>query len=236
MNDIYLRFESLIGKDTLLRLSGANVAIFGLGGVGSYTAEALARCGIGTMHLVDADVIEPSNINRQLYALHSTIGRKKTDIACERILDINPDIKLIKHSIFYLPDTADKVDLASCDYVVDAIDTVTAKIELILRCHQLGVPVISSMGTGNKLDPSRLMISDIYKTRVCPLAKVMRKELKKRDIPSLKVVFSDEEPLDSGMGRIPGSCAFVPSVAGLMIASEVVKDILNEDFMVKSDL
>lgn len=219
------RTEALIGKDAVQKLNDAKVAVFGLGGVGSYALEALARSGIGSFVLVDNDTISVSNINRQLLALHSTIGRYKTDTACERLADIAPEAKVVCLNLFYSKDTAAgaETQLAGCSYIVDAIDTVSSKILLAETAFRLHIPIISSMGTGNKLDPSRFEVADIFKTSVCPLAKVLRCELKKRGIPSLKTVYSKEVPLLSC--RPPASIAFVPSAAGLLIASEVVKDL-----------
>ena len=225
------RTALLLGEEALHRLSGASVIVFGLGGVGSYVVEALARTGIGTLGIVDNDVISASNINRQLYALHSTIGRSKVDVAYERITDINPYCCVKLYNMFYLPETADSIILSDYDYIVDCIDTVSAKIELIVRAQAIGVPVISSMGTGNKLDPSLLRIADISKTSVCPLARVMRTELRKRGVNHVKCIFSTEEPSNTvvadGSRHAPGSIAFVPSVAGLMIAGEVVRDLIG---------
>ena len=219
------RTEALIGKNAVQKLNDAKVAVFGLGGVGSYVLEALARSGIGSFVLVDNDTISVSNINRQLLALHSTIGRYKTDTACERLADIAPEAKVVCLNLFYSKDTAAGVEtqLAGCSYIVDAIDTVSSKILLAETAFRLHIPIISSMGTGNKLDPSRFEVADIFKTNVCPLAKVLRCELKKRGIPSLKTVYSKEVP--HLFCRPPASIAFVPSAAGLLIASEVVKDL-----------
>lgn len=219
------RTEALIGKDAVQKLNDAKVAVFGLGGVGSYALEALARSGIGSFVLVDNDTISVSNINRQLLALHSTIGRYKTDAARERVADIAPDASVVCLNLFYSQDTACAVEahLAGCSYIVDAIDTVSSKILLAEIAFRLHIPIISSMGTGNKLDPLRFEVADIFKTSVCPLAKVLRHELKKRGIPSLKTVYSKEIPRVSC--RPPASIAFVPAVAGLLIASETVKDL-----------
>lgn len=225
MKEIFTRFAGIAGEEALEKLNKSRVAIFGLGGVGGYATEALARSGIGHLDLIDADKIETSNINRQLYALHSTIGRDKTDVAKERILDINPDIQVNTHCFFYLPETAHRLNLADYDYIVDAIDTVTAKIDLVVKATELHIPIISSMGTGNKLDPGLLKVDDIYNTSICPLARVMRKELKARGIKSLKVLYSTEPPLNSALGRTPGSTAFVPPAAGLMIAGAVVREL-----------
>lgn len=224
----FSRTEMLIGADALEKLKNSRVAVFGVGGVGSYVVEALARSGVGTLDLVDNDTVNITNINRQLIALHSTVGKFKVDCAKERIVDINPDAKVNVYKTFYLPENADEFDFSQYDYIVDAIDTVTAKIDIIVKATELGVPVISSMGTGNKLDPTLFQINDIYKTEGCPLARVMRRELKKRGIEKLKVVYSKESavksPLEDGK-PIPASIAFVPSVAGLIIAGEVIKDI-----------
>lgn len=232
----YSRMELLTGEEGLMRLRNAKVAVFGIGGVGSYVAEALARCGIGTLILVDNDAVSLTNINRQLIALHSTIGQAKTKVMKERIRDIDPDIVVHTYETFFMEDTAELFDFAGYDYVVDAVDTVTAKLLLIEKSYAAGVPVISSMGTGNKLDPGRFEIADISKTSVCPLAKVMRRELKKRGIKKCKVLYSKEEPVKirsseetkGTAGRpVPGSISFVPGTAGLMIAGEVVRDLLK---------
>lgn len=228
--------ESLIlGEEKIESLHNKTVAIFGIGGVGGYVCEALARSGIGRFILVDNDEINETNINRQIIALHSTIGKSKVDVMKERIIDINPDAVVEISKTFYLPEKSDEFKFDKYDYVVDAIDTVTAKLDLIVKCNKLNVPIISSMGTGNKLDPSKLVITDITKTKIDPLAKVMRKELKNRNIKHLKVVYSEEIPIkplkdiSEGTGRrsIPGSSAFVPPSAGLLIASEVVKDLIK---------
>ncbi len=233
MNKRFSRTELLLGTEAMEKLKNSHVCIFGVGGVGGYVAEALARSGIGSLTLVDNDTISESNINRQIFALSSTVGMMKTSAAKERILDINPHCKVHEYNMFYLPETANEIDLTQFDYVVDAIDTVTAKIYLAQKCDELNIPLISSMGTGNKLDPTAFEVTDIYKTSVCPLARVMRTELKKRGVKKLKVVYSKEQPknavADSSNGRhAPGSCAFVPSVAGLIIASEVIKDLIGE--------
>ncbi len=216
------RTESLLGEQNIKRLSQAHVCVFGLGGVGSYVVEALARAGVGRLTLVDGDVVDESNINRQLIALPSTVGQKKCELAKNRALAINPDIKASALDIFYLPENADCVDF-DFDYVVDAVDTVSAKIEIIKRAKDKGIPVISSMGTGNKLDPTAFKVADIEKTKVCPLARVLRRELKARGIEGVKVVYSEEEPVKKD--RTPASVSFVPSVAGLIIAGEVIKDL-----------
>lgn len=223
---MYTRTEAVIGSVAIAKLNKAKVIVFGVGGVGGYIVEALGRSGIGTIGLVDSDVVEESNINRQLVATNSTIGQTKTSIAKKRLEDINPEVKVDEYPFLYLPDTADRIDLSQYDYVVDAVDNVTAKLMLVEKCKELNIPIICSMGTGNKLDPSRFEVSDIYKTSVCPLAKVMRTECKKRGIKKLKVVYSKEEPVKTG-SRTPGSMPFVPGAAGLIIAGEVVKDIIN---------
>lgn len=265
------RTEILLGTESIQRLEKATVAIFGIGGVGGFAAEALARSGVGNLELIDHDTVSISNLNRQIVALHSTIGKYKVDVMKDRILDINPEAQVVTHRCFYLPETADQFDFSKYDYVVDCIDTVTGKLQLIEAAKAAGTPVISSMGAGNKLDPTAFQVTDISKTSVCPLAKVMRRELKKRNIKDVKVVYSREEPVKAKVklseestesrenlenaeiridctagsyslvhtqmqeekqlentGRrksIPGSCAFVPSVAGLILAGEVVKDI-----------
>lgn len=226
-NEQFSRTEALIGREALEKLKNSSVIVFGIGGVGSYTAEALARAGVGKITVVDGDKISPSNINRQLYALHSTVGMMKTDVAKDRISDINPDCEVTPLGIFYTKENEDAVDFSKYSYVVDAIDTVTSKLLIICKSKSLGVPVISSMGTGNKLCPEAFTVDDIYKTSVCPLARVMRRELKKRNIPSLKVLYSKEEPKTNGE-RTPSSISYAPSVAGLIIASEVIKDIINK--------
>ncbi len=220
------RTETLIGADAIQMLKNARVAVFGVGGVGSFVVEALARSGVGSLDLVDNDVVAESNLNRQLIALHSTIGRPKVEIAKERILDINPDCQINIHQCFYLPEEAAKFPFSQYDYIVDAIDTVKAKISLVEEAKKAGVPIICSMGTGNKLDPTRFEVADISKTSVCPLAKVMRVELRKRGIDHVKVLYSKEEPVNVG-SRTPASISFVPSVAGLIIAGEVIKDLIN---------
>lgn len=233
MSDTFIRTEMLLGTEGLNRLKSARVAVFGIGGVGGYTAEALARSGVGALDLIDNDTVSESNINRQIIALHSNIGQYKTEVAKARISDINPDCKVTAHNMFFMPDTAEQLDFSQYDYVVDAIDTITGKIEIIMRAKAAGIPVISSMGAGNKLNPTAFEVADIYKTSVCPLARVMRREMKKRGVDSLKVVYSREEgitPKISGITQesgkpVAGSCAFVPSVAGLIIAGEVIKDI-----------
>lgn len=223
----FSRTERLIGFEALEKLKGSNIIILGLGGVGSYTAEALARCGIGRMTVADKDTVDITNINRQLYALHSTIGRNKAEVAAERIKDINPECEVTPLVRMYLPESSDEFNLSEYDYIIDAVDNVTAKIDLAVKAEALNIPIIASMGTGNKLNPSAFKISDIYKTSVCPLCRVMRRELKKRGVKRLKVLFSEEEPITDGE-RTPASISFVPSAAGLMIAGEVIKDIIGK--------
>ncbi len=223
MEQPFSRTELLLGREGVKRLRDASVAVFGIGGVGGYVVEALARSGVGCLHLIDHDKVSMSNLNRQIIAVSSTIGRYKADVARERILAINPEAEVYAYRTFYMPDTAGEFDFTQYDYVVDAIDTVTGKLAIITQAKQAGVPVISSMGAGNKLEASAFEVADIYQTSVCPLAKVMRRELKKREIESLKVVYSKEPPLSSD--RPPGSTAFVPAAAGLILAGEVVKDL-----------
>lgn len=226
MEQSFERTEMLIGKEGLRKLAAARVAVFGVGGVGGYVAEALARSGVGSFVLIDSDTVSRSNINRQIIATEDTIGRKKVEVMRERILSINPQADVEICPCFYLPEKAAEFDFASWSYVVDAVDTVTAKLDIVVQAQKAGVPVISCMGTGNKLDASRLTVTDIYKTSVCPLAKVMRRELKKRGVKKLKVVYSTEEPIKTG-SRTPGSVAFVPSAAGLIAAGEVVRDLIE---------
>ncbi|MBQ8082323.1 MAG: tRNA threonylcarbamoyladenosine dehydratase [Clostridia bacterium] len=246
----YSRTQLLIGADGIETLRSKRVAIFGVGGVGGYTAEALARCGVGALDLFDDDRVCLTNLNRQVIALRSTVGRYKTEVMAERIRDINPKAEVTEHRLFYMPDTADQVDLACYDYVVDAVDTVTAKLLLITACKSLGVPVISAMGAGNKLDPTQLRVTDIADTTICPLARVMRRELRKRGVLHQKVVYSTEPAIKtiesddtsclthcicppgttrkcSARRDIPGSISFVPSVMGLLIAAEVTRDLLG---------
>lgn len=255
----FSRSELLIGKEGLDKLSRSTVAIFGIGGVGSFTAEALARSGVGRLYLIDGDCVCLTNLNRQIPATHSAIGRPKVEVMQERILDINPRAQVIAHQHFYLPGDGDTLILEAYDYIVDAVDTVAAKLDLAVQAHKRVIPIMSSMGAGNKLDPTRFEVADIYTTSVCPLAKVMRHELRKLGIPALKVVYSREIPLtprDSeekacppdcscpgarahlvGRRSIPGSMAFVAPAAGLIIAAEVVKDLLqkNESFPIQID-
>ena len=273
MKEQFARTKRLIGEEALERLAASRVAVFGLGGVGGYVCEALVRSGVGHFDLIDNDTVDLTNLNRQIIALHSTIGRPKTEVMKERMLDINPDADITVHNIFFLPENSFAFPIADCDYIVDAVDTVTAKIELVMKAKEAGVPIISSMGTGNKLDPGKLKIADLYKTNVCPLAKVMRRELKKRGIDRLKVVYSEEMPVspveesapvptedafkrnasaehagetqekaaEAGedlAGKteaelrkakaVPGSTAFVPAAAGLMIAAEVIRDLMGK--------
>ncbi|MBO4324740.1 MAG: tRNA threonylcarbamoyladenosine dehydratase [Lachnospiraceae bacterium] len=248
MENRFSRTELLLGEDAVKRLATCRVAVFGIGGVGGYVCEALARSGVGTLDLIDSDTVCLSNINRQIIATQKTVGRYKTEVMKERILDINPDAVVNTYNCFFLPENASDFPFDRYDYVVDAIDTVTAKIELVMQCQKLGVPIMSSMGAGNKLDPTRFRVADIYKSSMDPLAKVMRRELKKRGVKKLKVVYSEEEPVvpqgagsqagtdasdkdSAGSSRrsIPGSTAFVPSVAGLIIAGEVIKDLIREN-------
>jgi len=235
----YSRTQFLLGSDAMARLRSARVAVFGLGGVGGYAVEALARSGIGALDLIDHDTISITNLNRQILATRATIGRAKAEVAAERVLSIDPDIKVNAVKTFYGPDTASSFDFSQYTYVIDAIDTVTGKLALVTAAKQAGVPIICSMGAGNKLDASAFRVADLYETSVCPLARIMRKECRKRGIQSLKVVYSTEDPivctlspddpawaeLPEGRNALPGSCAFVPSVAGLIIAGEVIKDI-----------
>jgi len=233
MSEAFSRTELIYGREAMERIASSHIAVFGIGGVGGYVVEALARSGVGALDLIDSDKVVTSNLNRQIIATRSTIGRFKVDVAAERIADINPHCKVRTFKTFYLPETADRFDFADYDYVVDAIDTVTGKLTLIENAKAAGVPIISSMGAGNKVNPAAFEVSDIYKTSVCPLAKVMRRECKKRGIKSLKVVYSKEEPrtplelIQEGSRRsIPGSTAFVPSVAGLIIAGEIINDLV----------
>ncbi len=247
----FSRTQLLLGEEAMKTLSEKKVAIFGIGGVGGYVCESLVRTGIGHFDIVDDDKVCLTNLNRQIIATRSTVGKDKVEVMKERMLDINPKADITVHKCFFLPENADQFPFEEYDYVVDAVDTVTAKIEIIMRCKEKGVPVISCMGAGNKLDPSRFRVADIYKTTMCPLAKVMRREMKKRGVKNLKVVFSDEKPVTPledmsiscrtncicppGAERkctdrraIPGSTAFAPAVAGLILASEVVKDLVAE--------
>lgn len=231
----FSRTQLLLGEEAMQRLYGSRVAIFGIGGVGGYTAEALARSGVGTLDLIDSDTVSLTNLNRQLLATHSSIGKLKVDVAKERILDINPNAVVHVHPVFYTPETADQFDFSQYDYIVDAIDTVTGKLCLAQRAFAAGTPIISCMGAGNKLDGTAFQVADISKTTICPLARVMRKELKKRGINHMKVVYSTEEALTPvgaeeeaaalGKRQIPGSASYIPGIAGLLLAGEVIKDL-----------
>ncbi|MBQ8163169.1 MAG: tRNA threonylcarbamoyladenosine dehydratase [Clostridia bacterium] len=229
----FSRTKMLFGENEINSLENKKVLVFGVGGVGGYVCEALARSGVGTVDIVDDDTVSVSNINRQIIALSSTVGRLKVDVMKERMKDINPNINVTAYDVFYTPETSDKFDLSSYDYIVDAIDTVSGKIELIVQADKVGIPIISSMGAGNKKDPTLFKVADIYKTSVCPLARVMRTELKKRGIKKLKVVYSEEKPEraitpEKNHGKLPpASCAFVPSVVGLVVASEIIKDLIK---------
>ncbi len=235
MREALVRTEMLLGPEAMERLRRSRVLLFGLGGVGGYCAEALARSGLGRIDLVDRDRYQVSNLNRQLHATRSTVGRLKTEVVRERILDIDPDIAVRTYPLFYLPETAEEISLAEYDYVLDCIDTVKAKLHLICACHAREVPVISCMGTGNKLYPERFVVTDLARTSGCPLARVMRRELGRRGIRHVKVVYSPEEPLtpapapgeqpDEGRRSIPGSVSFVPGAAGLLMAGEVIRDL-----------
>lgn len=225
MSQIFSRTEILIGAKNLQKLQNSHIAVFGIGGVGGYVTEALARAGVGNIDIIDDDTVNETNINRQIIATTKTIGQLKVDVMKKRLLEINPEIKVNAYNIRYLPETDDNFDFSKYDYVVDAVDCVTAKIELVMQAQKCNTPIISSMGTGNKLDPTKFEVCDIFKTSVCPLAKVMRYELKKRGVKKLKVVYSKEIPVTNS--RPPASISFVPSVAGLIIASEVVKDIIK---------
>ncbi len=228
MNSEFSRCENLIGSANFLKLQNCHIAVFGIGGVGGYVVEALARAGVGKIDLIDNDTVDITNINRQIIALHSTIGELKVEAMKTRALDINPNIKVNSFPVLFLPENSANFDFSQYDYVIDAIDNITAKIELILKCNEANTPIISAMGTGNKLDPTQFEITDIYKTSVCPLAKVMRYELKKRGVKKLKVLYSRENPIKNPEHpRTPMSISFVPSVAGLIIAGEVIKDIIN---------
>lgn len=246
----FSRTQLLLGESAMQELANKRVAVFGIGGVGGYACEALVRSGIGAFDLIDDDKVCLTNLNRQIIATRKTVGRYKTEVMKERMLEINPNVDVRIHNCFFLPENADKFPFNEYDYIIDAVDTVTAKISIIMKANEFGIPVISSMGAGNKLDPTAFMVADIYKTRVCPLAKVMRRELKKRGVKKLKVVYSEEQPTrpikDMSIScrtncicppeaehkcterrDIPGSVAFVPSVAGLIIAGEVIKDIVG---------
>ena len=232
MNNQFSRTEMLIGKENIKKLHSKKVAIFGIGGVGSFVLEGLVRAGVEKFVLVDKDEVDITNLNRQIIATHSTIGKPKVEVAKQRVLDINPNAKVEIYKEFFMPETKGILD-SSIDYIVDCVDTVTAKIELVVRANEMDIPIISSMGTGNKLDPTKFEVTDIYKTSICPLAKVMRKELQAREIKKLKVVYSKEQPIkrenlnqESATKQVPASISFVPSVAGLIIAGEVIKDLI----------
>ena len=235
MKEQFVRTAMLLGEDAIDLLAGKRVAVFGIGGVGGHVTEVLARSGVGAIDLIDNDVVSISNINRQIIATYDTVGQYKTQVMKQRILSINPECRVSTFETFYLPEEREHFPFREYDYIVDAIDTVTAKLDLVMVGHELGIPVISSMGTGNKLDPTRFEVADIYETSVCPLAKVMRKELKARKIPALKVVYSREiamKPIppgeeDNGRRAIPGSTAFVPAAAGLILGGEVIKDLVG---------
>lgn len=244
----FSRTELLLGEEAIKKLQNARVAVFGIGGVGGHVCEALVRSGVGSFDLIDSDTVSITNINRQIIATHKTVGKYKTEVMKERMLEINPKVNVTVHNCFFLPENADEFAFEEYDYVVDAVDTVTAKIELVMKCKEMDIPIISSMGAGNKIEPSMFKVADIYKTNICPLAKVMRRELKKRGVRKLKVVYSEELPIKqneeaalkykeecmdensldkagASKRQVPGSLAFVPSVAGLIIAGEVVKDL-----------
>lgn len=233
----FSRTELLLGKDNMDKLFNSRVAVFGIGGVGGHTAEALVRSGIGTIDIIDNDTVSLTNINRQLFATHKTIGKYKVDVAKERLLEINPNVNVNTYKTFYTPETAKEFDFNNYDYIIDAIDTVGGKIQLVVQAEKSAAPIISSMGAGNKLDPTAFQVSDIYKTSVCPLARVMRNELKKHGIKKLKVVYSKEQPIApkyiykefKGNRPAPGSTAFVPPVVGLIIAGVVIKDLSKTD-------
>ncbi len=235
MDERFIRTELLIGSEAMQKLRRSHIAVFGAGGVGGYVIEALVRSGVGTIDVIDKDTVSLSNINRQIIAADNTVGMSKTQAAAERAKLINPDVTINRYDIFYTPETADIFDFSVYDYIVDAVDTVSAKIELVVQADKHNVPIISSMGAGNKIHPEMFEIADIYKTSVCPLARVMRRELKKRNIKKLKVVYSKEEPLtpkktltDPDSGKIvPASIAFVPSAAGLILAGEVIRDLIS---------
>lgn len=230
MLEQFSRTELLLGKDGIKALQESRVAIFGIGGVGGHVVEALARSGVGTIDIFDHDIVSITNLNRQIIATRKTIGKFKVDVMKERILDINPNAIVNVHKCFFLPENADQFDFTQYNYIVDAVDTVTAKIQLVMKANDAGIPIISCMGAGNKLDASKFEVADIYKTSICPLAKVMRRELKKRGVKKLKVVFSRETPVklkDTEKASVPGSTAVAPAVAGLMIAGEVINDIVN---------
>lgn len=228
MSDQFSRTRLMLGDEAVKKLAASRVAVFGVGGVGGYAAEALARAGIGEIDLIDNDTVSESNINRQIYALNSTVGMYKVDVAEKRIKDINPASKVNTYKMFFLPENSGTIVFKAFDYVIDAIDTVAGKLEIIEKAHEAGIPVISAMGAGNKLDPSAFEVADIYDTSVCPLAKVIRQEIRKRGIDSLKVVYSKEPPvMPPERGRTPGSVSFVPPVVGMILAGEVIKDLIK---------
>lgn len=236
MSEMFERTEMLLGKDAMQKLAGARVAVFGIGGVGGYVCEALVRSGVGAFDLIDADTVSLSNLNRQIIALRDTVGRFKTEVMKERMHLINPDADVRIYNSFFLPGSEAEIPFSEYDYIVDAVDTVSAKIALVVEANKKSIPIISSMGAGNKLDGGRFRVADLYETKVCPLARVMRRELKKRGVKNLKVVYSEEEPVRligkkdrMENGKVaPGSAAFVPSVAGLLIAGEAVRDLICE--------
>ena len=230
MLEQFSRTALVFGEEALEKLAACRVAVFGVGGVGGYAVEALARSGVGALDLVDSDTVALSNLNRQIIALHSTLGRYKVDVAAERVKDINPACAVTARRVFYLPETAGQFDFRQYDYVVDAIDTVAGKLALVENARACGTPIICAMGAGNKTDPARFEVADIHETTVCPLARVMRRECRRRGIERLKVVYSREEPLRAGDGgaRVPGSTAFAPSVMGLIMAGEVVRDLIGQ--------
>ena len=234
MKEQFSRTANVLGENSIDKLSHCRVAVFGIGGVGGHAVEALARAGVGALDLIDSDSVSESNINRQAVALHSTVGKPKVEVMKARILDINPYCSVTTHQYFYLPETADLVDFTKFDFILDCVDTVAAKIDIICRAKELNIPIISAMGAGNKLDPTAFLVADIYDTKVCPLARIMRTNLKKRGVSSLKVVYSQEIPSenvgkDPKTGRsIPGSVPFVPSVMGLIMAGETIKDLVKK--------
>ena len=223
------REELLIGQDNLSRLAGSKILLFGVGGVGGYTAECLARAGIGHLTIVDADKVDITNINRQILALDSTIGRYKVDVCKERLLDINPDIEIVTKNLFYLPESSGEFSFEDYDYIADCIDTVAAKVDIICQAQKAGTPVISAMGAAGKTDPSRFVATDISKTSYCPLAKVMRRELRKSGINHLKVVYSPESPIPPKEGRRPGTLSFVPAACGITLAGAIINDLLDKE-------
>lgn len=235
VSEQFVRTELLLGEEAMEKLARARVAVFGVGGVGGYVCEALVRSGVGAFDLIDKDTVSVSNLNRQIIATRKTVGRPKVEVMKERMLDINPDVDVRIHECFFLPENAADFPFEEYDYVVDAVDTVTAKVELIMQAKAHQVPIICAMGAGNKLDPSRFQVADIYKTNVCPLARVMRHEMKKRGVKKLKVVYSEEQPITPAKVEVdpeskkvtPGSTAFVPAAAGLLLASEVIKDLIK---------